>query len=174
MAGPRRPERGEAARRHDSRRVPTTGNKQDKSSGRRDRDTDRSRVYIQRKKEKYINNNGEFDPGSGCTLATGLTHASRGAAGSGNTLPATGARVSNAYATCPLQGDNREKSRLIPHIPKFRMGFRGKANGKGWACVALGSWRGNGPPIRRCLGVLRGRSPTLVLRHGPDSYGRQQ
>ena len=29
--------------------------------------------------------------------------------------PATGARVSNAYATCPLQGDNPEKSGLIPH-----------------------------------------------------------
>ena len=29
-------------------------------------------------------------------------------------LPATGARVSNTYATCPSQGDNREKSRLIP------------------------------------------------------------
>ena len=30
-------------------------------------------------------------------------------------LPATGARVSNTYATCPSQGDKREKSRLIPH-----------------------------------------------------------
>ena len=29
---------------------------------------------------------------------------------------ATGARVSNAYATCPLQGDNRGKLRLIPYI----------------------------------------------------------
>jgi hypothetical protein len=27
----------------------------------------------------------------------------------------TGARVSNAYATCPLQGDSPEKSGLIPH-----------------------------------------------------------
>ena len=32
------------------------------------------------KDENYINNE-EFDPGSGWTLATGLTHASRGAAG---------------------------------------------------------------------------------------------
>ena len=46
--------------------------------------------------------------------------------------------------------------------------------GDGWACGALVSWRCNGPPRRRCVGVLRGRSPTLVLRHGPDSYGRQQ
>ena len=29
-------------------------------------------------------------------------------------LSATGARVSNTYATCPLQGDKREKFRLIP------------------------------------------------------------
>ena len=28
---------------------------------------------------------------------------------------ATGARVRNAYATYPLQGDNTEKSVLIPH-----------------------------------------------------------
>ena len=32
----------------------------------------------------------------------------------------------------------------------------------------------NGPPRRRSVGVLRGRSPTLELRHGPNSYGRQQ
>ena len=29
-------------------------------------------------------------------------------------LPATGARVSNTYAICPPQGDNPEKSGLIP------------------------------------------------------------
>ena len=31
-------------------------------------------------------------------------------------LPATGARVSNTYATCPCQGDNLPKGRLNPHI----------------------------------------------------------
>src|SRR5690606_34645790 len=40
--------------------------------------------------------------------------------------------------------------------------------------VGLGSWWGNGSPSRRSLAVLRGRSATLGLRHGPDSYGRQQ
>ena len=50
------------------------------------------------KKNKQINRE-EFDPGSGWTLAIGLTHASRGAAGL-RTL-ATGARVSNTYATYP-------------------------------------------------------------------------
>ena len=29
-------------------------------------------------------------------------------------LPATGARVSNTYGTCPQQGDKRKKFRLIP------------------------------------------------------------
>src|SRR5687767_6280620 len=36
------------------------------------------------------------------------------------------------------------------------------------------SWWGNGPPRRRRVAGLRGRSATLGLRHGPDSYGRQQ
>src|SRR3990172_11905503 len=36
------------------------------------------------------------------------------------------------------------------------------------------SWWGNGLPRRRRVGGLRGRPPTLELRHGPDSYGRQQ
>ena len=34
---------------------------------------------------------------------------------SSNTLVATGARVSNAYATYPVQGDNPEKFGLIFH-----------------------------------------------------------
>ena len=35
-------------------------------------------------------------------------------------LSATGARVSNTYATCPLQGDKRKKFRLIPRNMRFR------------------------------------------------------
>ncbi len=46
--------------------------------------------------------------------------------------------------------------------------------GKGWGCVWLACWWGNGSPRQRSVGVLRGRSPTLELRHGPNSYGRQQ
>ena len=40
--------------------------------------------------------------------------------------PATGARVSNTYGTCPQQGDKRKKFRLIPrnnvgrHLPMFK------------------------------------------------------
>lgn len=49
--------------------------------------------------------------------------------GSGEVLalpPATGARVSNTYGTCPQQGDNRKKFRLIPrnnrmgHLVRFK------------------------------------------------------
>ncbi len=35
-------------------------------------------------------------------------------------------------------------------------------------------WWGNGPPRLRRVAGLRGRPATLGLRHGPDSYGRQQ
>ena len=82
---------------------------------------------------------------------------SRGSMGVATRLMATGALVSNTYATCLLQGDNPEKFGLIPHSPRGCMAVRGKLRRK-----------------ERCVGVLRGRSPTLVLRHGPDSYGRQQ
>jgi hypothetical protein len=44
----------------------------------------------------------------------------------------------------------------------------------GEACVGLASWCGKGSPRLRSIAVLRGRSATLGLRHGPDSYGRQQ
>jgi hypothetical protein len=43
-----------------------------------------------------------------------------------------------------------------------------------WTRVRLDSWRGNGPPNLRSVAGLRGRTATLGLRHGPDSYGRQQ
>ncbi|CAL6446509.1 unnamed protein product [Bathycoccus prasinos] len=35
-------------------------------------------------------------------------------------------------------------------------------------------WGGNGTPRRRSVAGLRGWTATLGLRHGPDSYGRQQ
>ena len=45
---------------------------------------------------------------------------------------------------------------------------------EGWARVWLDSWWGNGLPSRRSVAGLRGWTATLGLRHGPDSYGRQQ
>ncbi len=52
---------------------------------------------------------------------------SRGSGAAAMPPPATGARVSNTYATCPPQRDNREKSRLIPHDAGF--GHPGSAEG---------------------------------------------
>ena len=43
-----------------------------------------------------------------------------------------------------------------------------------WARVWLDSWWGNGSPSLRSVAGLRGRTATLELRYGPDSYGRQQ
>ncbi len=44
----------------------------------------------------------------------------------------------------------------------------------GWVRVLSAGWWGNGLPRRRRVAGLRGWPATLELRHGPDSYGRQQ
>ena len=46
--------------------------------------------------------------------------------------------------------------------------------GVGWARGLSACWWGNGLPRRRRVAGLRGWTATLGLRHGPDSYGRQQ
>ena len=62
---------------------------------------------------------GEFDPGSGRTLAACLTHASRTL----NPLRwgMSGERVSNTWATCPQLWDNSKKLGLIPDMTADRM-----------------------------------------------------
>src|SRR5258706_13187700 len=50
----------------------------------------------------------------------------------------------------------------------------GKFFGQGWARGLSACWWGDGLPRRRRVAGLRGRPATLGLRHGPDSYGRQQ
>ena len=62
----------------------------------------------------------EFDPGSGWTLAACLTHASRTKhfiwfSSEMKILWLSGGRVSNAWITCLIQGDNSRKRLLIPH-----------------------------------------------------------
>ena len=89
-------------------------------------------------------------------------------------VSATGEWVSNTCATFPQNGDSLPKGRLTPDGPASPHEGAGKLKDCGWARVPLGSWRGNGPPNLRWVGVLRGKSPTLELRHGPNSYGRQQ
>ena len=52
--------------------------------------------------------------------------------------------------------------------------WRESPGGGGWGRGPLGRRRGDGPPCPRWVAGLRGRSATLGLRYGPDSYGRQQ
>ena len=90
----------------------------------------------------------------------------------------SGGRVSNTWVTYLTQGDNTGKLVLIPYNiclghPGHIKGFR-KGAGVRWARGRLASWQGNGLPRRRSVAGLRGWTATLGLRHGPDSYGRQQ
>ena len=87
----------------------------------------------------------------------------------------SGGRVSNAWVTCLTEGDNVWKRTLIPHKVSGSHGSDTKDFiAVRWTRVWLDSWRGNGPPSRRSVAGLRGWTATLGLRHGPDSYGRQQ
>src|SRR5512135_94407 len=87
----------------------------------------------------------------------------------------SGERVSNTWATCPEHWDNLGKPGLIPDTTSRGISRGGKGfTGSGWARGLSARWWGNGPPRRRRVAGLRGRPATLGLRHGPDSYGRQQ
>jgi hypothetical protein len=116
---------------------------------------------------------GEFDPGSGSTLAACLMHASRAGCSSEHLR---GGRVRNTWATCPEVGDSRGKPRVIPHVVLDRRVWYERVFGLalGGACGRLACWWGYGLPRRRSVAGLRGRPATRGLRHGPDSYGRQQ
>src|SRR6476661_2250514 len=91
----------------------------------------------------------------------------------------SGKRVSNTWVTCLRAGDNVPKGTLIPHnillFKRWRskLGIARPSTRRG-ARVRLASWWGNGSPRQRSVAGLRGRTATLGLRHGPDSYGRQQ
>ena len=87
----------------------------------------------------------------------------------------SGGRVSNAWVTCLIQGDNSWKRLLIPHKRTVPHGTVWKnSGGIRWTRVWLASWWGNGLPRQRSVADLREWSATLGLRHGPNSYGRQQ
>jgi hypothetical protein len=77
--------------------------------------------------------------------------------------------------TCPVGGGYQpEMAAKTAYDPVLR-GTGGKPQGAGGGVrVGLASWWGNGLPRRRSVAGLRGRPATLGLRHGPDSYGRQQ
>ena len=85
--------------------------------------------------------------------------------------------MSNAWATRPPDGDSPGKPGVIPddaagtECPVAKGGL-GRAGGA--ARVPSACRRGDGPPRRRRVPGLRGRTGTLGLRYGPDSCGRQQ
>ena len=90
---------------------------------------------------------GEFDPGSGSTLAACLMHASRTGSPSGGLR---GGRVRNTWATCPVVGASLRKRRVIPHKLAGRVGLVRKArkSAAGGVCVRLARWWGHGSPRR--------------------------
>src|SRR3954467_187405 len=67
---------------------------------------------------------GEFDPGSGSTLAACLMHASRAGSLSGDSR---GGRVRNTWATYPGAGDSHRKRWVIPRTFAYRWGEQRKA-----------------------------------------------
>ena len=73
------------------------------------------RFRSQERLHEVIELYGEFDPGSGRTLAACLTHASRTGSISLLRRP-SGKRVSNAWATYRKDGDNIPKGVLIPNV----------------------------------------------------------
>src|SRR5207245_2665796 len=87
---------------------------------------------------------GEFDPGSGLTLAVRITHASRARAHfpQGRWVP-SGERVSNTWATFPIAGDNSGKPLLIPHVVTARMTGEQSSNApwEGPAAAVIGRGR---------------------------------
>ena len=68
---------------------------------------------------------GEFDPGSGRTLAACLTHASR--TESALWSDSSGERVSNTWVICPALWDKPGKLGLIPNTPCWLHDWWGKA-----------------------------------------------
>jgi hypothetical protein len=62
---------------------------------------------------------GEFDPGSGSTLAACLMHASRTGCPSGRSR---GGRVRNTWPICPPAGGSPRKRGVIPYVLAFRVG----------------------------------------------------
>ena len=62
---------------------------------------------------------GEFDPGSGSTLAACLMHASRTGCSSERSR---GGRVRSAWLTCPRVGGSAWKRVVIPHTLGGRVG----------------------------------------------------
>ena len=74
----------------------------------------------------------------------------------------------------PPPGQPRETEANTGYSGHPAWDARESPGGRGWGRGPSGRRRGNGPPCPQRVAGLRGRSATLGLRHGPDSYGRQQ
>lgn len=70
--------------------------------------------------EDRPNTGGEFDPGSGSTLAACLMHASRTGSSSDGLR---GGRVRTTWAICRRVGDSFRKREVIPHELRCRVGW---------------------------------------------------
>ena len=87
---------------------------------------------------------GEFDPGSGRTLAACLTHASRAVRPLWGYT--SGERVSNTWVTCPALWDKPGKLGLIPDMTCGFMVVGGKLRSFGDGAV------GDGPAAYQLVG----------------------
>ena len=84
---------------------------------------------------------------------------------------ASGGRVCNTWVTYPLVRNTGEKSPTIPHRLSYESKASRKRGARGWACVRLARWEGNGLPRRQSVAGLRGRSATLGLRTAQTPTG---
>ncbi len=82
----------------------------------------------------------------------------------------SGVRVSNTWVIYLLVWNNPGKPGLIPHNPEGGKSQDAERGARG----RLASWQGKSLPRLRSVAGLRGHTATLALKHGPDSYGRQQ
>ena len=111
---------------------------------------------------------GEFDPGSGPTLAACVTHASRTRGGDPGAWRTGEEHVSNLA----LGGGQPAEMRANPAYDFCRRGQKGKQYcAERGACGRLASWCGKSAPRRRSVAGLRGRAATLGLRTAQTPTG---
>ena len=86
----------------------------------------------------------------------------------------SGKRASNAYLTCPEDGNNYRDIANSQYSPQNEnMWSKDLSLWEGGASYH-GSWWGNGSPSLWRVAGLRWCSAAMELRYGPYSYGRQQ
>ena len=128
----------------------------------------KARIVHESRVESCYIFDGEFDPGSGPTLAACVTHASRTRGGDPGAWRTGEEHVSNLA----FSGGQPAEMRANPAYGRTGRAVRRKPRGaKGGACGRLASWWGNGSPGRRSVAGLRGRAATLGLRTAQTPTG---